>query len=75
MFGVVLAQSIEPLAPDTLAGLILQQIARREEAMPQAASANFMRPTRARAWHVLAAGLWKMRREAALVGKSGDRLP
>lgn len=75
MFGVALAQSIEPLIPDTLASLIFQQITRREEAMPQAAPVVAMRPSRARAWQVLAAGLWKLRREEAMVGGSDNNLP
>lgn len=75
MSGVALAQPIEMPAPDTLAILIRQQIARREEARPGAGPAGAMRPTRARAWRVLANGVWKLRRDAAQPGGSADRLP
>lgn len=67
MSGVALAQPTETLIPDTLATLIRQQIARREEALPQTGPVEAMRPTRARAWRVLANGVWKLRRDAAQV--------
>lgn len=75
MSGVALAQPIETLALDTLATLIRQQIARREEAMPQAGPVEAMRPTRARAWRVLANGVWKLRRDEAQLGGSTDCPP
>ena len=75
MSAVALASPIEAPVADTLASLILRQIAQHDGARPRAPQSAPMRPGRARAWRAVAAGLWRATRDAAALEGAGDTLP
>jgi len=74
MSYVALAWSAEPVASDSLANLIEQQIARRVETRLWEAQPGLRRPARATAWRAVAEGLLKMTADMALCEASGARL-